>query len=314
MKNIDVSVIILTYNSDFDKTIKTINSVLNQKNCSFEILIADDGSVCNNFETIKKYLENVSYDDFKLLGDGTNRGTVTNLYNALSSANGKFIKPISPGDYLFSENTLSEMMNFQKRNVAQACFGKAIFYSVKNGNYYYSPFRKHPYFLKPYIKQDKKEIRDNYLVVRDPILGAALLYDKECLQKSLEIFNGKVKYCEDSALNLMAAEGKKIVYLPEQVIFYEANTGISAKKNDKWSKAIYEDNRVVFSYLLQNGLISNKEYYKSFPINKIQKIALFLEFSFSKFLKRKMDRRHKIIVKLPNNLINGIKSIIGDGL
>lgn len=309
MKNIDISVIILTYNSDFEKTIKTINSILNQKNCSFEIIIADDGSNCNNFETIRKFFENAGYEDYTLIGDGINRGTVKNLYNALSIVNGEFIKPISPGDYLYSENTLYDMMSYQKAEEAQACFGKAVFYSIKNGKYYYLPFRKHPYFQKPYITQNKKEIRDNYLIARDPILGAALLYEKNCLKKSLEVFNGKVKYCEDSVLNLMTAKYQKIVYLQEPVIFYESNTGISSKRHDKWCERIYKDNKYVFLYLLKNNLISENEFYKSFPKRPSQKVLLQLYFYFLRFLKRKLDRRDKIVVKIPKQLFEKMSSI-----
>ena len=40
----DVSVVILTYFPDKEKLLKTLKSVLLQKNVSYEILIADEGS------------------------------------------------------------------------------------------------------------------------------------------------------------------------------------------------------------------------------------------------------------------------------
>lgn len=307
MNKFNVTVIILTYNSDYEKTIKTVTSVLNQENCTFEIIISDDGSAFNNFENITVYFEKCLFKNYTLLGDGINRGTVSNLYNALKHASGKYIKPISPGDYLYSNTTLYDMMSFMVSQNARACFGKAVFYLNKNENYSVMPYTRHPYFIKPYIKQNK---RNNYFIAYDPILGAAVLYEKENLEVSLKRFNGNVKYCEDySVLNLMTAENKRIVYLTKPVVFYESNTGISTSRNDKWTKAILKDNEYVFSYLLNEGLITKKEYYEFCPANMKQKITFIFHLGVFNFLKRKIDIRRKVIKKMPNILLRQMKNI-----
>ena len=43
-KVIDMSVIVVTYNSEWEKIKITLNSILRQKNISLQIIVADDGS------------------------------------------------------------------------------------------------------------------------------------------------------------------------------------------------------------------------------------------------------------------------------
>ena len=49
-----ISVVVLTYNSAFDDIKQTILSIVKQKDITFELIIADDGSKENHFEKIKE--------------------------------------------------------------------------------------------------------------------------------------------------------------------------------------------------------------------------------------------------------------------
>ena len=54
----DVSVCVITYRSDYNKLLTTLASVLHQKNCVFEIIIADDGTENFARKEIENFLEN----------------------------------------------------------------------------------------------------------------------------------------------------------------------------------------------------------------------------------------------------------------
>lgn len=71
----DFSILILSYNSDYQKMLLTIDSVLKQKDVSFEIIVCDDASRENNFPQLDTYLsdKNIPYH---LLGNRKNLGTV----------------------------------------------------------------------------------------------------------------------------------------------------------------------------------------------------------------------------------------------
>ena len=67
------SVLMLTYNSSWDKTRQTLYSVLVQKDVSFEIIIADDGSEENNFEKIRDYLAAWNFAAYSLVANERNQ-------------------------------------------------------------------------------------------------------------------------------------------------------------------------------------------------------------------------------------------------
>ena len=50
----EIAVIVLTYNADFIRLKQTLVSVLEQKDCNFQIIVADDASKNNYFSEIKK--------------------------------------------------------------------------------------------------------------------------------------------------------------------------------------------------------------------------------------------------------------------
>ena len=68
----DISVIVVTYNQDVNKTLTTIHSILIQKDVTIQLIVADDGSDCDNFTYIKKYLESKKVEGYVLLNNNDN--------------------------------------------------------------------------------------------------------------------------------------------------------------------------------------------------------------------------------------------------
>ena len=78
---IDISIIIVTYNSKWFELKATIKSVLMQKGINYEIIFADDGSKIKWNEKIREYVKgdyNYCFADSNI-----NVGTVSNIINAL---------------------------------------------------------------------------------------------------------------------------------------------------------------------------------------------------------------------------------------
>ena len=84
-----VSVVVVTYNPSWDKEKETLDSILKQKGISIEIIIADDGSKENNFSLVKEYFEKNEFNDYKLVFNPVNKGTVYNTYSGLLADEGK---------------------------------------------------------------------------------------------------------------------------------------------------------------------------------------------------------------------------------
>ena len=77
------SVLLVTYNSEWNDIKRTLDSIINQEFDSFELIISDDGSKDNKFAQIKKYMGDNHFDDYKLIEHKENQGTVKNLIRKL---------------------------------------------------------------------------------------------------------------------------------------------------------------------------------------------------------------------------------------
>ena len=127
------SVLMLTYNSSWNKTRQTLYSVLVQKDVSFEIIIADDGSEENNFEKICDYLAAWNFTAYSLVANERNQGIVRNFNSGLVLCKGEYIKLLSPGDFLYDENTLSAYREAIIRKRCGRLFWQGVFLQQRSG-------------------------------------------------------------------------------------------------------------------------------------------------------------------------------------
>jgi glycosyltransferase involved in cell wall biosynthesis len=124
-----VSVIMATYNhAPYVK--QAIESVLQQKEVSFEFLIADDGSTDQTRETVAS----IQDPRIQFFPNTTNRGACIVTNELIQQASGEFIALINSDDYWTDRDKLAYQVEIMraKPNVG-ACFGRARFVD-KNGN------------------------------------------------------------------------------------------------------------------------------------------------------------------------------------
>ena len=205
---VDISVIVCCYNPDFQKLQKTIMSVVRQKDCKYEIIIADDGSKDSYLDELKKWTSQFKDILFKYSFLNINQGTVGNLLQAVSISSGLFVKVISPGDYLFDENTLSKFLQYQKKTNADLIAGNFIYY-----------------------QDGPKLVRDRLPHCLQSFNGAALILRRDIIHKCLRIVNGTVRFAEDiSIVDICLLENYKVMYYSLPMVWYEFGTGISTVK------------------------------------------------------------------------------------
>lgn len=240
--SVEISVICLTYNSDLKKTLTTLNSVISQKYCSFELIIADDGSKVNQFNVIEEFFKARNFSNYKLQANETNNGIICNYLSAIELAQGKYIKYISPGDYLYNEYTLCNCIAFMQKHNAEFAFGKALYYSNANNNLAFLN-KQDPVFTELY-DADKDDYNYDevlkYLVLyQDYVLGAAIITDRVLFKQYLLEIVGKVTYIEDNTiLPLVTLDRKRIYYFNEYILWYECDSGISTNVNRGFKEKI----------------------------------------------------------------------------
>lgn len=265
----DVSVVVLTYYPDKVKLISTIKSVLLQENVSFEILIADDGSDDFFKEDIKKIMSEYNFTDFKFIDHSENQGTVINFYDAVMQSSGRIIKPISPGDYLYDNNTLFKVCNFMDEQDADAAFGDLIYYSNDGKFVVYDKLA--PIYDKLYLDYNaynSGKIAKYLIKYSDSICGAALFYRSSILREYLPKVIGTVIYAEDAITQILALESKRILKIKDFVVFYEYGTGIS-------TQGVFNNNRMLSDFIRFYELLIKMFPKKRYIKNAIKRFNLF---------------------------------------
>lgn len=295
-KNYDISVIVLTYESKLIDIFNTLHSIIIQKDIEFEIIIADDGSRNFDNEVIEKYLKDNNFYNYCILNNKINRGTVLNLLNATYIASSKYIKPISPGDFLYSSNTLKDCYDYLEKNDYKLIFGKAVYYTLEN--YEVSIYnRSNPQNLGLYLNRKNKQILKEYLYYQDYVLGAAVICEKNIMVEYLEKIKGQIVYLEDLAYALMIVDGINMYMFDNYIIWYECKGGISNKKDSPFK------DRCIMDMSNCNKIISQK-----YPkLKKYCKFHFYEHYNKNLFFRIKRKIR-KIILTQLRKYTNNVKS------
>lgn len=264
----DFSVIVLTYYPNKEKLLSTIKSILMQKNISYEVLIADDGSKTFFKEDIEKLMDEYNFTNYKFVEHSQNQGTVINFYDAVKISEGEIVKPISPGDYLYSEYTLQTVCGFMKEQNADATFGNLVYYADDGEIKVFDkkdPINDSIYYN--YEKNDSRKIAKHLIKFSDAICGAALFYKTSVLKEFLVQVLGTLIYAEDAITHYFALAGKKILKISDFVVYYEYGSGISTSQS-------FGSNRIMDDYIRFYNLLIGKFPKESYLKNVTRRMDL----------------------------------------
>lgn len=286
VKSYDVSVIVATYNPDWEKLKATLVSIVSQKNINIEVIVTDDGSKDDYFLKIQDFFQKASYSDYVMLKNVNNIGTVKNLYGAIQKAQGNYIFATSPGDMLYDENTLSKIYGFAVYKNIDICFGDAVFYKRVNGkitileNYKNAPLRSDG-FDENISLEDQKVM----FLLGNYILGASFFRKRDVALKYIGKIKNICKYVEDNTSTAFAlADDIRVYHFQDYLVWYEYGTGVSTNKEVEWKRLLDNDFR--------NSFLKLQEDYKN--DSTIQTIC------YSKLSKNKILAKLRLIFSTPN--------------
>lgn len=115
-----VSIVVITYNHE-NYIRQCLDSILMQEiNCSIEIIIGDDCSTDKTPEIIKEYSE--KYPNLiKSYLRMTNLGATKNQYDCFTKSSGKYIAILDGDDFWTDKSKLTTQINFLENNNYIAC-------------------------------------------------------------------------------------------------------------------------------------------------------------------------------------------------
>lgn len=247
----EISIIIVTYNSDWKKLKKTMKSVICQQKVNFEIIISDDGSKNRLPEDVEKYFQDNHFSNYKVLRNAKNVGTIKNIYTALQIAKGEYVYIISPGDFIYDEYTMYEFFQFAKSKKAKICFGNYIRYTYQNQDLQLYNDNYNPRCPERYAK-GLKNSKVAFFLIEDNICGVTYFREKAFFTDLIRCVSQYAIYAEDGTTTALALmKNADIRYFDRNIAWYEYGMGISAVGNSKWLEKIKKDYDNTYAYLYQ---------------------------------------------------------------
>lgn len=244
----DISVVVVTYNVNYDKLFATLQSAIIQKDVDFEIVIADDGSKNFDRKKVEDWFAEREFTNYQLVLNPVNQGTLKNALSGWRAAKGAFVKQLSPGDMLYKDTSLREALDKIKKEGYEIAFGIAASYVNKDGDITIVD-NQNPHNLAPYYLKDAEDIAIHYVEMKDYANGMAFVAKRELLLKYGTMMEGKVIYAEDCVYILMVSDGVKIGFLDDYLIWYEYGEGISTQNSNVWAERLSKDNRACFDII-----------------------------------------------------------------
>ena len=248
--DIDVSVCVLTYHPNPIKLFATLESIVCQQGCSFEIIIADDGTPDFDRSVIESYFAQKDFHCYTIVANPYNQGTVKNTASAFPVMRGRYIKVISPGDFLYDEEALARMLRFVEENNYRAAFGLTYYYQVLEDQIYKVLGQLQPLNLESYRRKAFSDIQAEYLMIPDFPVGGAFFTEAKLLISYTKKILGRIVYGEDCVYNIMIADGIELGFLDDHFIWYEYGSGVTWQT--EWNSRIHADMCMYYAIIAEN--------------------------------------------------------------
>lgn len=249
----EVSVLLLTYNADWNKLNLTLRSILSQKYLDFELIIADDGSKVRWDDRIEEVCRQYQFTRYQFANAPVNGGTCRNVYGGLQLATGHYTKAISPGDLLYDETTLYRWAGFMREQHCRISFADAVYYHTEGGQIRILQTGNAPRQKHLYHRPRRRPVFVDYLLANDSLSGATLMMDTVLMREYLQRMLGKVIYAEDYMVRIAVFEAEPILYHPQNAVWYEYGTGVSTSKSEKWAALLKKDFDACNEIIAQSG-------------------------------------------------------------
>lgn len=273
MKKIDVSVIYLVYNPDYIEYLKTLYSIICQKDINFEIIICDDNSNSMNYYETENIIRGYNIP-VSIIENDVNVGTVKNYLRGVLSAKGKYVYGISPGDYIFDQFTLRDFFKFAECNNIEVCFGRSQFYQKDDGETILE--KRHRPTLPDLYSKEKSDYRTIVaFFFGQQVVGPAYFRKKDTFEYYLEKIKDKVIYVEDNTTTMYhLLNNGNINFYDRYIVYYKYNSGVSSHENKLWINKIENDWEQIYQ-ILKHGFPKSRLVKSRFCKNKFKRNIIY---------------------------------------
>lgn len=289
-----IHILLATYNGE-NYLAEQLNSILNQTNTNWQLLIHDDNSTDNTVDIIKQY-QKQNPDKIQFIDDDVSFGNASaNFSFLLEHVDSEYIMFCDQDDVWLKnkiELTLEKMQDMEKTYQNLPILVHTDLTVVDEELKVISK----SYWKYQYIDPSKDSL--NRLLVQNTITGCTVMINRRLMNIALPIPNDAIMH--DWWLGLVAAAFGKITYIDIPTVFYRQHskndTG-AAKFNIKtiWKKMISLYKIDLQKYILQAKELLGR-YQEEMAVDQKKLIIDFIETENSSWLKSKFILlKHKIL-------------------
>lgn len=252
MDNIELSVLVLTYNQEkyIGQTIEAIVSQISFQD-NIELIIADDCSSDKTREIIKKFQNQYSF--IKPIFNKSNKGLTSNYYDAISECSGTFIMECG-GDDKWIGNKINRQLELMRNDKSiGACCGGRICVD-EHDNELFSDCSK------------SGEITFDELLKKNVICASTVCFRKELWNQYFTDIqpNNKNWKMEDYPFWLWLCKNSRIVSIDEKLCIYRVLDGSISHSSSLSKRIEFEDNVYQIAYF----------YAEAYQMKKLKRIHM----------------------------------------
>lgn len=215
LKRFNLSIVIPTYN--LEKNIcKTLESLINQTQKEFEIVVVDDGSTDQTLRIIEKAMEQNTLIPYKIIKT-SNKGVSSARNTGITETSGDYIIFLDGDDYIAADLVETVILKINKNNADVICWGFDIV-SEENKNIikYFDRYKK--------ITQSISGIEALNHILTDEsmwISTGSAAYKKEFLIKNnIRYIEGCCSGEDQEFTYKSLARAKEVVFINKTLFFY----------------------------------------------------------------------------------------------
>ena len=228
---VKISAVITTYN--YSKYLKQcVDSVLNQTQSDYEIIIVDDASTDNIEEVLKQY---EGRKNIRIIRHSKNQGLIKSCDEAIKESGGEYIIRLDADDY-FDENALLILSGILDRNPGVGLVYSDYFKIRDDGN------------IIEYVRWPKLGKEDK--VMDMPANGAGCMFRRSCYD-AIGGYNKNVK-CQDGLDLWIKITNKFKVLNINLPLFYYRKHDLSMSSDNNFEKK-QDSRRIIKDEFVQNN-------------------------------------------------------------
>lgn len=269
----NVSIIIPAYNCE-KYIVRCLNTLKEQTNKNFEVIIINDGSTDNTQNECEKFALKNNEMEIKIINQ-ENKGVSAARNIGLDNANSEWITFIDSDDMVSKKYVEELLKNSKNSDFVVGNFCEWNENCQKNNSIFDITTRKEDLIINLLNEKRAKKLTENAVKSMRNVWGK--LYKLELINKNKIRFNENLKYFEDGLFNLYYLDNIKVFKMTKEIIYCYYTDALNSATNKMHLNVLSENKEKMY---LTHELIkkyNNKEIDIAYDLFKFDLLLSYMK-------------------------------------